>query len=71
MPLALVNIPAGGRKKRRTRRKKAGKGFFSDIGGMLGNKAGNMLGGFLGFGRKRRARGKGPVTAENRKVLIL
>lgn len=30
----------------------AGAGIFGDIGGMLGNKAGNALGGILGFGHK-------------------
>lgn len=71
MPLALVNIPAGGRRKKKRTTKKRGKGIFGDIGAKLGGMAGNAIGGFIGFGRRRRRRGKGALTAENRKVLVL
>ena len=40
-----------------------GRGIFGDAGGWLGTKAGDALGGLIGFGRKRRVkrRGAGPI----------
>lgn len=38
-----------------------GKGIFSDLGGMLGSKAGGLLGGMLGFGKPKKA-GKGKLS---------
>ena len=52
-------VAGAGKKKKRTGKRKAmkGRGLLGSIGGALGSAAGNMLGGFIGLGKKRRGRG--------------
>lgn len=54
MPIAPMIMPFLGRGQK-------GKGIFSDLGGMLGSKAGGLLGGMLGFGKPKKA-GKGKLA---------
>jgi hypothetical protein len=50
---------------RRRKKPVAGKGIFGDAGAWLGGQAGNAIGGLLGFGKKRRARGRGTALRNN------
>lgn len=59
--------------RRRRRAPQAGKGIFGDVGGWLGSRAGDALGGVLGMGRQVGSGGYprvyGGIVAPNRDIM--
>ncbi len=53
---------AVGMGKKKSKRGKKGRGLLGSIGGALGSAAGNMLGGFVGLGKKKRGKGNSTIN---------